>query len=344
MKYKYLSLFTISLLTLCACGDDNSGYSLHTELQANYLKDGVSSFTKYVDGQTDNSKPAPYKVDLTDIASGAIVKTFEGDKEIDSYTYSNGDNSYDLYNLKIGTSYKTTITVNGEVIKSTEFKTENVAPRNLYVDGVTNCRDLGGWKIGKKNRVKQGLIYRTAKYNEDESTDLLISEAGISTMKSTLGVKTEIDLRKTSDNENGGLTSSVLGSEVTYVSYPLASSGNILTLNKTKLKGIFDIFGDQKNYPIAFHCSIGTDRTGLIAFLINGLLGVSKDDLYRDYAFSNFGLIHGVRTIKTIDGYIETIELSSGNSLSEKIFNYLTSVGVSASTLNNIKDIMVEKI
>ena len=343
MKYKLLNLTTISLLILCACGDSAPGYSIHTELQNNYLNDSYDNFTKYVDGQSDNSKPAPYVVDLTGVSKGATVTTYEGDKVVDTFSYTTDTSSYDLYNLKVGTSYKTTITSEGSEVKTINYSISDVAPRNLYVDGVTNCRDLGGWKIDKKTRVKQGLIYRTAKYNDDESTDLLITEKGIDTLKNTLGVKTEIDFRATSNNENGGITTSPLGDGVIYISYPMASSGNVLTLNKTKLKGLFDIFGDENNYPIAFHCSIGTDRTGLVAFLINALLGVAEQDLYRDYLFSNFGFIHGVRTSNTIKTYIETLDLSSGKNLSEKVANYLTSAGVASSTLNKIKELMIEK-
>ena len=187
------------------------------------------------------------------------------------------------------------------------------------------------------------MIYRTSKYNADESTDLVITEKGIDTLKNTLGVKTEIDLRKTSDNENGGLTASPLGEGVRYVSYPMVSNGNVLTLNKTKLKTLFEMFAEESNYPIAFHCSIGTDRTGMVAFLLNGLLGVSKEDLYRDYLFSNFGLIYSMRTANTIDTYLTAIESSSGKTLADKFYNYLKDVGVSTDTLDKIKDLMIEK-
>ena len=123
----------------------------------------------------------------------------------------------------------------------------------------------------------------------------------------------------------------------------MVSSGNVLTLNKTRLKDLFNYFADEANYPIAFHCSIGTDRTGLVAFLLNGVLGVSKEDLYRDYIFSNFGLIYNMRTAKTIDEYLTTIEASSGDKLKDKFYNYLTSVGVSSLSLDKIKNIMIEK-
>lgn len=331
------------MLLLCGCDDNLPSYSIHTELQTNYLKDSYENYSSYVNGQTDLSVPEPFKVDLEGISLSSKIVTYEGDKIIDSRVYNENANTYDIYNLKIGTKYKTEISKDDQIIKTIECKIDDVAPRNLYVDGVTNCRDLGGWKIDKKNRVKQGMIYRTSKYNEDESTNLLISDKGIETLKTTLGVKTELDLRKSSDNENGGLTSSPLGDGVKYISYPMKSSGNVLLLNKTILGGIFDIFADESNYPIAFHCSIGTDRTGLIAFLINGLLGVSKEDLYRDYLFSNFGMIYDMRTSSAINKYLENIEMSSGKTLSEQFYNFLSDAGVSTLSLDKIKQIMVEK-
>lgn len=345
MKKHLFNLMAITLLALCSCKDNTPSYSIHTELQANYLADSYSNYSSYVNGLEDNSKPEPFKIDLVDVDIGSIITTYEDNKIVDSFTYYSADNfTYNLYNLKIGTKYKTTFSaISGDIAKTIEYKIDDVAPRNLYVDGVTNCRDLGGWKIDKKHRVKQGMIYRTAKYNEDESDALLITEKGIDALKNTLGVKTEIDLRKTSDNENGGITSSPLGKGVRYVSYPMVSNGNVLTLNKTKLRTLFEMFAEENNYPLAFHCSIGTDRTGMVAFLLNGLLGVSKEDLYRDYLFSNFGLIYSMRTASTIDTYLTTIESYSGKTLSEQFYNFLKDVGVQTSTLDKIKDLMIEK-
>ena len=348
MKKILLKICGVSLLVLSACKDNTPSYSIHTELQTNYLNDSYGNYSAYVNGQEDKSKPEPFKFALDGVEAGSIIKTYEGEKIVDEFNYNTcsslvENNNYNIYNLKIGTKYKTEVYSGGNVVKTMEYKIDDVAPRNLYVDGVTNCRDLGGWKIDKKHRVKQGMIYRTAKYNEDESTDLLITESGITTIKNTLGVKTEIDLRKTSDNENGGLTASPLGDGVKYISYPMVSSGNVLTLNKTKLKDLFNLFAEESNYPLAFHCSIGTDRTGLVAFLINGVLGVSKEDLYRDYLFSNFGLIYNMRTAKTIDEYLSVIEASSGKTLSEQFYNYLTGVGVSSTSLDTLKSLLIEK-
>ena len=39
---------------------------------------------------------------------------------------------------------------------------------------------------------------------------------------------------------------------------------------------------------IFFHCTIGTDRTGTLAYFLEGLLGVSEEDRLRDYEMTYF--------------------------------------------------------
>ena len=38
-----------------------------------------------------------------------------------------------------------------------------------------------------------------------------------------------------------------------------------------------------------FHCAGGADRTGTLAFLIEALVGVSENDLSKDYELTTFG-------------------------------------------------------
>ena len=240
--------------------------------------------------------------------------------------------------MKIGTIYYYQTNLS-EGIKT--FKIADDAPRNLSVDGLTNVRDIGGWKVGNK-LTNQGLLYRSSKFNEDESTELVISENGINTLVNEFKIKTELDLRTVDDNENGGITSSPLGESVNYISLPMKSGGNCILLNKDKFVELFDILSDSNNYPMIIHCSIGTDRTGMVAFVINALLGVSDDDLYRDYLFSNFGLIYRMRTKNTIDSYFTVLQSSNGNSTKERMFNYLVSLGVDSNKINTFIKIMSE--
>ena len=77
-----------------------------------------------------------------------------------------------------------------KVVKSQifEFKTANL-PRTIWVDGVSNTRDIGGYFTEDgKHQVKQGMVYRGALADS-------ITEVGKDTLINKLGVKTDLDLR-----------------------------------------------------------------------------------------------------------------------------------------------------
>lgn len=332
-----LTLLVAVALTFCSCGKANSEISIHTEAQSLYLEGDYKNFKAYANGTDELSKPAGITLKVSGETVVSEDENFETLNVPSSFINKN-DEGILIQNLKVGTTYY----YKDESGKVKSFTTKADAPRNLDIEGVTNFRDLGGWKTADNTYVNQNLIFRSSKFNKDESTDLMITDKGISMLVNDLGIRTEIDLRTVEDNENGGITESPLGSAVTYVSIPFESGGNIILLNKDKLPALFEILGNKDNYPIVFHCSIGTDRTGMVAFLINGLCGVSEDDLYTDFLFSNFGNIGKLRTPSIIKTYIETVEVASGDTLSDKIFNYLKGVGVSESDMNSLKSIMTE--
>ena len=262
---------------------------------------------------------------------------------------------YALYNAFIGTTYKWTVTLlddEGDSVTSSvaTFRTDSQAPRNLCVDGITNVRDVGGWMTLDGGKVRQGLLYRGARLNENDSTDVLITEEGIRTLRDELGIKTEIDLRQTQAvngrDESGGITVSPLGEGVTYLACPMDYGDALITnaKNKQRVKEVFAVLADESNYPIYFHCAIGTDRTGLIAWLVNGLCGVSEKNLWRDYLFSNFGEIGGTRTRAKNEGvYVNKIKAKTGVNLAEKTYNFLKDYfGVPESDLNAVIRILKE--
>lgn len=347
-------LFILCLFTLTSCGKEKSSdfdlqvsknYDIHTEIQKEYLLDDYKLISVYANGQKELSRPKSIKITWDEMNTSQYSFYLSETKKFDNkYLETTTTNEIELYNLKINTKYYCYVEcLVDEKLKKSDVETFSIkttAPRNLMVDGVTNVRDLGGYKISSKKYTNQGLIYRSARFNENETTTNLITSEGIDVMLNTLKIKTELDVRKTSNNENGGITASPLGEMVNYISIPMATGGNYLTLNRFVLKDVFAVFGDENNYPIVIHCSIGTDRTGVICFLINALLGVSEEDLYRDYLFSNFGYIEGSRAFSTIDKYVETINRNLGNTFKEKTYNYLVSLGVAKTDLDSVIRIM----
>lgn len=330
----------------------NATVNLHTKQQTDYLSDSYDSLPFLVKGIREKSRPNAVEFEWgyngeQPAPLEYILSISEYEDMTNSIVYTTSSDSIAVYNLKIATTYYWTVSVNGVTSDISKFTTDSTAPRNLFVDGITNVRDLGGWETENGSRTKQGLIFRCGRLNESsaETPNIEITENGIKTMRDELKVKTEIDIRKTNNGEVGGITSSPLGNDINYFSCPMEWEGDTFNGNKQELLKVFSILAKEENYPIIFHCNIGTDRTGMIAFLVNALLGVPEESLYRDYLFSNFGNIGGARSINGLKEsvYYQSVQQAEGNTLSEKTYNCLLNFGVPKEDLDSIIAILSEE-
>jgi len=339
---KLASLSLIFLLSLSMVGcNKKENYNLHTEKQEEYLKGDYNLIHLYADGTQELSKPQSIALRWDDFSSESYEVKISKKEDFSEgvITHKSATNMFVLENMEINQTYYWKVCSNGKETKVESFTTNSLAPRSLVVDGITNARDVGGYKTLDGEVTNQGLIYRTSRFNENETQELLISSLGKMQLRD-LGIKTELDIRRVDNNENGGLSESPLGPSVNYISVPMKSGGNCILLNKDILKDAFKVFGNKDNYPIVMHCSIGTDRTGMLAFLINALLGVSEEDLYKDYLYSNFANIGGNRTPSTIKSYIDMFKYEEGDTLALRVKNYLLGVGVNEIDINNMIDMM----
>ena len=375
MKKALLPLLSIVVLVSCYAPSSSPVTNLKavaqghfTEAQLNYLSNNDPSNTSPYNGNMSVSKPLPITISWEDNdkrPTTYTVRICEGEdpssKKTIVYYFNNiHDNSFDFYNPMFDKDYYINIEKqysNGGVIACEDIHVKESptvkGPRNIYVDGVENFRDIGGWGY-----IKQGMLYRSGRFNEDkeETVKASITEDGLFEVNAHLKIKTEIDLRRTSNNEVGGLTDkSVLSNNVNYYQLPMAYGGNnILTFtgklsgddweynNPGEIKEFFKILADEKNYPINFHCSIGKDRTGCMAYLIEGLLGFDQETMYRDYMFTNFANAGMCKLTDITDRYGKTLdEYPNGDTLQQKVYNYLhEEIGVSTNYLDSIINIL----
>lgn len=328
---------------------ENGGtVTLHTKKQDSYLNKPFALMYISATGKKELSKPESVTLNWVytddEPAEKCTVTVSENENMLNPTIYEVTGDSLVLTNLKIATTYYWTVDADGANSAVYNFTTSADAPRNISVDGVVNVRDLGGWKTESGTRTKQGLIYRCGRLNESsaDTVNIEITEDGKNVMLGQLGIKSEIDLRKTEGNEVGGITSSPLGDTVTYYSCPMEWDGDMLYDNKEQVLRVFSILADENNYPVIYHCNIGTDRTGMISFLVNALLGVPEDDLIRDYMFSNNANIGGTRKASQMknSGYYKAVAAAQGSSLSEKTYNCLVDLGVPSDQLDKVIEIL----
>ena len=164
------------------------------------------------------------------------------------------------------------------------FSTEDVAPRWIAIEGsVSNFRDFGGWHTKDGRRVRQGMAYRGQGLNSNSVTG---EEPGrnrltmndVRHLTRTLGIRTDLDLRGI--GETAGMSDSPLGAGVAFINHPSLSYRDIFSdRGKKAMAQNFRVFCNPTNYPVYFHCIGGADRTGALAYVMHGVLGVDRHDL-----------------------------------------------------------------
>ena len=143
-----------------------------------------------------------------------------------------------------------------------------------------NVRDLGGWACDG-GTVKYGLLIRGGR----------ISAADRSVLVGELGVQHEIDLRgkEGRDPSDGDVvTESPLGKDVWFTITQKAASYALAPVEtwQTYLRCVIDAVTHRE--PVYFHCTAGADRTGTLACVLEGLLGMSQSDIDKDYELTTF--------------------------------------------------------
>lgn len=227
--------------------------------------------------------------------------------------------------------------------KQTPFSSTNVAGTLKPLDSLRlinggtygqNIRDLGGWTCDG-GTVKYGMLYRGANIypTDTQIRPILVGECGI---------RMELDLR--GNQEEPIRDKSALGNigyccPETFVWYSLTNT----TAWREILRCIFDSI--LTTTPVYFHCSAGMDRTGTVACIIEALLGLSQNDIDKDYELSSFA---GTEYLKKRNGVQwkqligEINALTVGSTFRDKVVNWVASLGFTAEEINAFRSAMID--
>jgi protein-tyrosine phosphatase len=193
--------------------------------------------------------------------------------------------------------------------------------RRLQIEGAHNVRDLGGYRTQDGGRTRWRRFLRT------DSMHRLTAAA--QTVLLEYGVGTIIDLRRTQEvkaepnvfadstavqyhhlnmigDEDLGI---VPAPEDAAMSLQIAHSYyGYLDQCHAMVNRILGTLAAAQNQVALFHCASGKDRTGLIAALLLGLVGVPEETIIADYGLTAHYSIGPYLTFPNADAAITTWE------------------------------------
>jgi protein-tyrosine phosphatase len=174
-----------------------------------------------------------------------------------------------------------------------------LADRRIPLEAGFNFRDLGGHQTADGRRVRTGVLYRADTLHRLTAADLGVLRR--------LGLRTVIDLRTSTELERFGRVG-LTDDEIAHHHLPMIDEvrspesrfedevptpeqrGEIylrmLEQGRPAVADALRVLAADGALPAVFHCTAGKDRTGVLAALVLGQLGVPDDAVAEDYALT----------------------------------------------------------
>ncbi len=195
-----------------------------------------------------------------------------------------------------------TIDLMDRPIHKTDSAFQNENYRLLPMDGSHNTRELGGYKTTDGKSIKWGMLFRSDKLSDISKADQAYLQ--------NLGIKKIIDFRS---KEEKAEDPDIVPKGISYIEMPISVDGAMRSKIEAVLKGetnkevksflidankefVSDYSGVYEDFlknlidddgPALFHCTAGKDRAGFAAAITLIALGVSKEDVIKDYMKTN---------------------------------------------------------
>ena len=182
--------------------------------------------------------------------------------------------------------------------------------------GCFNFRDIGGYPALGGKLIGKGKYFRAGRQDRMTREDLINVDS--------LGIKTQIDLRKPSEvHDQGRGPLETLGADYQHIAViPEGGSDRLSQLvGDTRISGkrylgylefgaaswlkMFDIFSRMEAQPILIHCTAGKDRTGVATAFLLSVLGVDRTLIEADYLLTNLDVTRQVNFIEKTSGFPE---------------------------------------
>ncbi len=170
--------------------------------------------------------------------------------------------------------------------------------RIVPLEGAFNFRDLGGYATADGRVVRTRTLFRSGGLSKLTAPDL--------ELLGSFGLRTVLDLRSHAEVEAGAFPvhahaidfrhlsimdqtwdpAVALAAGVTTTSFLHGAYTSMLADGTDRFAAAFDLLAAPGAFPAVFHCAAGKDRTGLLAMLLLGALGVDTETLVADYVLT----------------------------------------------------------
>lgn len=299
-------------------------------------------------------KPALYTIRWTaDAAAGDLVLTLKDGSWSQEIKVAAGKDNQIISNLRPNATYTFEVKGGtGKVMTNGSFTTTGSLHQVFFGWNVRNARDLGGWETYDGKKVKYRMIYRGGRLEGStmsrEGREAVLAE----------GIKAQLDLRGKSDM----LKWCALGENYDFCNPCIENGGTSMLNNKEKTRECFEFVVKcvRENKPVYFHCSLGRDRTGTLAALLLGVLGVREGDISQEYELSYFApygwsiaysershVFRNLRTseYKSVANYLWKLGKNDDGSYQRFdacVEKYLLDIGVSQKDIDDFRSLMLE--
>ena len=327
----------------------------------------VLKYKTYATGG-DFSAPRGMKLRFDDVESASkyYVQVAESESALATAPVREATNKYYYFqNAKLATKYFYRAATSQDALASATVKnitSTAQAPRVVYVPDVLNFRDIGGWDsyLVEGAKINQGLYFRCAQLNgaAGSTTSKLDSAGkGLAALKE-LGIKCDIDMRDIGNQPSRGAGPSPANTTdwpFTFVSAAVPSGSEPVRWEGGTYQGtniadqyvkIFDALANCDNEPALLHCTYGADRTGIVTFFLEALLGMNEEDMTKDYLWTQFTQGRNVKILESegaeFPQWISKTNACEGATFADKMENHLESFGIAHSKLEHIREIFID--
>ena len=180
--------------------------------------------------------------------------------------------------------------------------------RRIVLEGAFNFRDLGGYPAADGRTIAWRRLFRSDGLSRLTADDLarLVD----------LGINTVIDLRTAGERERESMPEGpftpavhhlpmfdVLPSEQELVAWVdedflIGRYSQMLDEGSAAIADAIKVLSAPRSVPGVFHCAAGKDRTGILAAVVLGVLGVPDDVIAEDYAASRAAMVEFFEFLK----------------------------------------------